>query len=256
MKSLLVRGFFIVLGFTLFTLASARADEQPPSRQIIGGDILYTGHATHHDQAKALILAQNRATTGLVVECSKAPAESKLFKHGAEFNILSKNYEATVQVGVGFSECEAMRKRLPAQQAATQNAKLMADLNEEGKTNSGELTILGHMIVGKFGDLFGRMDVQDKKLDSVDQKVGDLNDKVEVVDQKVDRVEARSVAAARKVASEAVKAPSDAANKACWDQYQYHMNQYQRETGSRPGMPSQRAFDSYNMAQTIKRGCH
>jgi hypothetical protein len=78
-----------------------------PTRQVIGGDLLYTVQASGRTESEALNAAETRAVHYLSVECSVPPKEARVYHQQSEHT--ESGIRARVQVGVAIEDCEIAR---------------------------------------------------------------------------------------------------------------------------------------------------
>jgi hypothetical protein len=102
--------------------AYARAEDFK-TRQVIGGDLVYTAQVSGRTEAEALVLAENRAAHYLSVECSVPPKEARVYLQ--KISRTEQRFEASVQIGVSLEDCEAARKAPAERKLSLANPALM-----------------------------------------------------------------------------------------------------------------------------------
>jgi hypothetical protein len=101
----------------------ARADSEK-TRQVVGGDVLYSVQASARTESEALSLAERRAVHYLSVECSVPPKEARVYRQ--QISRSGSLVEADIQIGVSIEDCEAARNAPPARKLSFANTVLLS----------------------------------------------------------------------------------------------------------------------------------
>jgi hypothetical protein len=112
--------FFIVVGLSV--LASQVQAEELKSRQVVGGDLVFSAEALGKSQDEALFRAESQSVRMLTIECSIPHRDTKIFSQSVI--PVGNVFQATVVAGLPLETCEKARSASPEQKQLLTNATL------------------------------------------------------------------------------------------------------------------------------------
>ena len=114
----IVYGLALTACFAL-VFSTARAGE---SRQVTGGDVIYSAQASAVSERDALFQAEGQAVRMLSIECSVPPRTTKVFQQLVTLE--NGRFIARVQIGAPLADCETANRASIADKAQLANREL------------------------------------------------------------------------------------------------------------------------------------
>jgi hypothetical protein len=108
----------------LFVLSAALSADETKSRQVIGGDLIYSANATGNSEEQAVFIAESQAVRMITIECSVPHREIKIFNFSV--NPMGTKYVAQVSAGLPIESCEQARNAPADQKLELTNPTLAA----------------------------------------------------------------------------------------------------------------------------------
>ncbi|MGZ3689730.1 MAG: hypothetical protein ACXWP5_08580 [Bdellovibrionota bacterium] len=103
----------LVALIALVLIPCARAElREPPTRQVIGGDLIYRATAIAPTEPRAVFFAEARAARMLSIECGAPPRGTRVYQQLTE-RMSDGSYRTVVEEGTAIADCEEVRRASP-----------------------------------------------------------------------------------------------------------------------------------------------
>jgi hypothetical protein len=122
----------------LVTLSAAPQADEIKSRQVIGGDLIYSATSTGNTEEQAIFKAESQAVRMIAIECSVPHRETKIFKFSV--NPVGAKYVAQVSAGLDIEACEQARNAPNSRKEEFTNPTLAASQRVYEQFLEGERT--------------------------------------------------------------------------------------------------------------------
>jgi hypothetical protein len=230
--------------FALLFLPAAALADQGETRQVVGGDILYTASAASDDSTAAAFLADQAAIHAVISECKLPSRDIKVFKKGLEAT--ASGYRATSTAGISMESCdEARRARDPSKLTSPQIAADQAAYDKHMKKKLGLDKKPDFDLKSYLGRHFDKTDAA-----------------LDAIARKLDALEQRQPAQAQPERVIVVQQPSPASGgdggacKAMADSLMAQAMVAANENYPRGNLAQGRASELWNQAAIMSRRCH
>lgn len=253
--SIIKSAFWTVFWFFMAcVIRSVHAEE----RHVVNGTILHTGEFKDSSEASAVFRAEALAIKAVILECSMAHREIRVYKRDIEKQ--GSEYVVKIQAGIPFSDCEEAKQLAGTPQAKrVENPALVANQKTLDELTRRDLGIDKSPVSGIERGISKLTEAIQGRFSKTDERLDEQQDEIDELRGAIQEQQAAEAARPRLVTEEAPRVASNPNRQICQSQAQALLAQARAAsmTNFPPGNMAQGAAQTYyNQAQMVLASCN